>query len=324
MKNNPLFSIIIPCYNVEAYVDQAIKSCLNQNAIENDNYEIIAIDDGSDDSTYHRLLEYSKHSNVTVITQTNSGLSATRNRGIDISRGKYILFLDGDDWLSHNALSILKQHINDADIIIFPMVYYWDSDHIINNSLGLKDKHIYNPDELLQNTIGRSQFQSCPAPTKCYNNKIFKENNQRFINGILHEDGPFYLETLHNVKTIKYIEEFLYHYRQQRTGSITTRKRTWENASGIFKGLDRVFSLYGYNNKDVNYYFLATAEMQIYQQYETESDAEKVVNYMSTYRYRRFILHLLFNFRFKYRTFILGLPLVFSPKFARKLYNLKH
>lgn len=324
MIQKPFFSIIIPCYNVEQYVDEAIQSCLNQENINDTDFEIIAIDDGSKDGTQQKLQQYSSHKNITIVSHENSGLSATRNRGVEIAKGEYILFLDGDDWFSPNALHILKQNLGDADLLIFPMEFYFSKTNKRNESLGLINGHVYSTSELLCETIGKSQFQSCPAPTKCYKASLFKENQQKFISGILHEDGPFFLETLHNVTTVKYIEEYIYHYRQQRVGSITTKKRTWRNAEGIFKGHERVFSLYGYGNKDINYYFLATSVMQLFQSYENESEAKKVVKYMSTFSYRKFMMRLLLYFRFDMRTLMLSLIVVISPSLARKIYEAKH
>lgn len=324
MIQKTLFSIIIPCYNVEQYVDEAIQSCLRQKNINDKEFEIIAINDGSKDATLQKLQQYSNHVNITIISQDNLGLSATRNRGVKIAKGEYILFLDGDDWFSPNALYTLKQNLGNADLVIFPMEFYFSETNRKNESLRLINGHIYTSKELLHETIGKSQFQSCPAPTKCYKTSLFQKNGLQFISGILHEDGPFYLEVLYNVSTIKYVEEYIYHYRQQRIGSITTRKRTWRNAEGIFKGNERIFSLYGYKNKDVNYYFLATSVMQLFQSYENEIDVKMVVKYMSTTSYRKFMLHLLLHSRFHIRTLFLGLMVLISPEISRKIYSNMH
>lgn len=324
MKNKLLFSIVIPCYNVEQYVDKAIQSCLCQQGIDSSEFEIIAINDGSKDGTLQKLNNYIDYNNITILSQDNSGLSVTRNRGVRIARGEYVLFLDGDDWFSRNALSVLKKNLNSADLVIFPMEFYFSETIQKNASLGLNSGQLYTAKEILRETIGKSQFQSCPAPTKCYKTSLFQEKGLHFISGILHEDGPFYLETLYNVSAIRYIEEYIYHYRQQRIGSITTQKRTWINAEGVFKGNERILSLYGYKNKDVNYYFLATSIMQLFQSYENEAEADKVVRYMSTKSFRVFLLRVLMYFRFNLRTFLSGIMILVSPKLSRILYRNKH
>ena len=321
---NSIFSIIIPCYNISKVVDQALKSCLSQKGISSDEFEIIAINDGSTDDTYTRLLKYSIYPNVTILNQPNSGLSRTRNHGIKLSKGKYILFLDGDDWLSENALASLLPHLGSADLILFPMVYYYGSERTINNSLGLVSGKIYTASELLKNTIGKSQFQSCPAPAKCYKRSLFIDHNLHFIDGILHEDGPFYLDTISHCKTVKYLGKFIYYYRQQRPGSITTVKRTWRNAEGIIKGMRHVFEIYGYSNKDINYYYLSTSEMQGFQKYQSKEDYRKVINHFSKFETRKFLFRALINFRFNVRTFMLGFLIVFLPKLSGYLYATKH
>lgn len=317
----PIFSIIIPCYNVGAFVDQAIQSCLNQVGVCEDEFEIIAINDGSTDNTAEQLSKYVGLSNVIVINQTNSGLSVTRNNGIDKVSGEYVLFLDGDDWYSEDALSILKQYVGRADLVIFPMEYYYSDTNIKCLSFGLREEYMYSPNELLKETIGKSKFQTCPAPTKCYKMSILKEHNQKFIEGILHEDGPYFLETLHNISSVMYIERYLYHYRQLRPGSITTVKRTWRNAEGVFKGQKRVYDIYGNSNKDINFYFISSSVMQLIQPYSSEDDACKVVKYMSAKIFKKFMWQSLLNSRFELKTIVYAIITIISPKIARVIYN---
>ena len=76
------FSIIIAAYNISDYIGQAISSCINQVGVEKEEYEIIVINDGSTDSTLEIINRYSDQENISIVSQANSGLSATRNRGI--------------------------------------------------------------------------------------------------------------------------------------------------------------------------------------------------------------------------------------------------
>lgn len=96
---DPLVSVIIPCYNHGKYLAQAIESVLNQSYI---NIEIIVIDDGSIDDT---AVVAKKFEQVKYYFQTNQGLSASRNKGVEWSKGDYIVFLDADDWLLTDAIS---------------------------------------------------------------------------------------------------------------------------------------------------------------------------------------------------------------------------
>ena len=97
---NIKISIIVPCYNVEKYLPECLDSLLNQTFKY---FEIICVNDGSNDSTLSILEKYSKKdSRIKIISQKNKGLSGARNTGIDAAKGDYIAFLDSDDWVDNN------------------------------------------------------------------------------------------------------------------------------------------------------------------------------------------------------------------------------
>ncbi len=104
MNHAPLVTIIIPCYNREKYIKDAINSCLRQTY---SHIEIIVVDDGSQDNSINVIREYK--SKVKLITQKNSGVSVARNTGIEASQGDFLVFLDSDDWISDD---LIEMHIN--------------------------------------------------------------------------------------------------------------------------------------------------------------------------------------------------------------------
>lgn len=105
MKGNPLISVIVPVYKVEAYLDKCVKSILNQTY---QNLEIILVDDGSPDNCPAKCDEYAEQdSRVKVIHKTNGGLSSARNAGMEIAKGDYIGFVDSDDWIAPKMYEIL-------------------------------------------------------------------------------------------------------------------------------------------------------------------------------------------------------------------------
>ena len=113
-----LISIIIPVYNCSKYINKCIDSIISQKGVD---YEILLIDDGSTDSSGNICDLYAKkHKNIMVYHKENEGVSAARNTGIDKCRGEYITFVDSDDFLEPNALSLkLKKLIElDVDIVI--------------------------------------------------------------------------------------------------------------------------------------------------------------------------------------------------------------
>jgi len=114
-----LFSIIIPVYNAENYLLSCLKSILVQ---KNADYEVILIDDGSTDNSGYICDSFTSHRNVHILHQQNAGLSSTRNKGITIAQGDYILFVDADDMIdSDTLLSDLETNIRatNADVIAF-------------------------------------------------------------------------------------------------------------------------------------------------------------------------------------------------------------
>ena len=114
------FSIIVPIYNVEKYLDKCLKSLINQTYSD---YEIICIDDGSTDSSLEVLKKYQDEDRILIYqNDSNRGLSYTRNRGMSYAHGEYIIFVDSDDWIYQETLEVLeKKTINKPDIIFYNM-----------------------------------------------------------------------------------------------------------------------------------------------------------------------------------------------------------
>ena len=105
-------SIIIPIYNGEKFIKKCLDSIL---ANYNKNYEVIIINDGSTDGTREILNNY-KEENIKIINNNNNGVSFSRNLGIKLATGKYIMFVDIDDYLSSNWYEIIKEEIQKSDI----------------------------------------------------------------------------------------------------------------------------------------------------------------------------------------------------------------
>ena len=112
------FSIIVPIYNIELYVDKCINSILNQTY---SNFEIIAVNDGSTDNSI-KVLESINDSRLSIFTKINGGLSSARNYGLKKATGDYIWFLDGDDYIENNSLEILEKIISkeQSEVVCFP------------------------------------------------------------------------------------------------------------------------------------------------------------------------------------------------------------
>ena len=109
-------SIIVPLYNSEKYLPKCLDSLLDQD-IQESEYEIILVDDGSPDNSRFIAGEYARaHSNIVVISQANKGTSGARNTGLRHASGKYVYFVDPDDYILNNSLSRLLRHMEEKSL----------------------------------------------------------------------------------------------------------------------------------------------------------------------------------------------------------------
>ncbi len=186
-------SVIIPVYNVERYIDKCVESVVNQTY---KNLEIILVNDGSKDNSYKKCLEWAeKDSRVIAFTKENSGPADTRNIGIDKATGKWILFVDSDDWYesdTHIEKLIKCAYENDADMVCFTYKRYYENSGTFSRP-EFNGKVPGNTDKkyLVDNKI----FTSSPC-TKLISTDIFRENDIYFESGILSEDVEFNLKLL--------------------------------------------------------------------------------------------------------------------------------
>ena len=122
-------SVIVPVYNTQKYLNECLNSLINQTFQD---IEIICINDGSTDDSLEVLNEFSKKDNrIKIVTQKNSGLSASRNHGIELSKGEYIYFIDSDDYIELNTLKELYDISieNSCDLIIFKLINFYDDNY---------------------------------------------------------------------------------------------------------------------------------------------------------------------------------------------------
>ncbi|WP_060668318.1 glycosyltransferase family 2 protein [Oceanobacillus caeni] len=193
----PLISVIIPVYNVEEYLEECLNSIINQTY---KHIEVIIINDGSTDNSYKVINEYANnYKNMKVINQKNAGQSVARNKGMEIAKGKYIYFLDSDDYILPETFDNLVQQLekNNLDLIRFVARPFSDS---FNKKVDVKeydfrnyfeDGRVYNKAEFLS----RNLKAFSPSPVLFMIKKeILIKNNLSFHPNIIHEDELFTLE----------------------------------------------------------------------------------------------------------------------------------
>ena len=125
-----ILSIVVPAYNVERELKKCIESCLKQD-IPQESYEIIIVNDGATDNTLQVATDIAaKHKSVSVINQKNMGLSGARNTGLKYANGKYVWFIDSDDYIKPNVLGnmIRQADDNDLDCLFFRLQRVFDDE----------------------------------------------------------------------------------------------------------------------------------------------------------------------------------------------------
>lgn len=241
-NNEDLISIVVPIYNVEKYLDRCLQSLLDQTYR---NFEIILIDDESPDDCPRLCDEYAmRHSNISVLHLKNSGLSGARNAGIENAKGKYITFVDSDDYVDSELLSVLKKGI-DADInILLSMCSYrkLSQSDPMPELTKTKEWSVINDVEAMDMLL--SNQSKTTAWGKLYSKELFKD--MRFPVGRLYED-MFVMPTLfRRAKKISVSPQELYFYCQD--GESITRSKF------NYKMLEMIDALLVWNNQVELYY----------------------------------------------------------------------
>lgn len=213
------FSIIIPVYNVEAYLHQCLDSVLCQDFSD---WEAVCVNDGSTDGSAAILEDYvAKDARFRLVTQPNGGLSAARNAGLDAAKGEYILFLDSDDWLVENALKVLSTNLSGEDMLCFSGRRFYEKTHGFNPSDLLKNGDYQSGmDYYNENALLPRDFAFVCVVLRAYRRTFLMDNGLRFKEGILHEDNLFTPLACYYAHEVRVVNACLYNYRV-RVNSIT-------------------------------------------------------------------------------------------------------
>lgn len=222
---NPLISFVIPCFNVEKYLAQAVGSILRQ---PRDSWEILLVDDGSTDGTPHLCDEYSKQDDrIRVYHQSNGGVSRARNLGVEKASGEWIAFLDADDWLSDDAFTLYEEAILKSNSEI----------HLFNNFQNKGNKELkgvpFSSELLVRqgeekrwfvldtlfpyydiycNKINTGNVRAVHG--KLYNRKLIVCNKLKFDESLpIAEDALFNYKAYHAAHSISLHDKYVMHYR---------------------------------------------------------------------------------------------------------------
>lgn len=295
-----LISIIVPAYNVEQYIGECIESILQQTY---SNFELIIINDGSVDNTPIIINDYAvKDSRIKLVNQKNSGQGAARNKGIEASQGKYIVFIDSDDIIASTYLNDLYDTLlkSQSDIVI---CQFCSDIGLLNNS-SEKIDIVSGKRDIMNNFYSNKCMLFVVPWNKIYKRELF-ENNRFSEDGILEDEGTLY-KVFYESNKIAIIDKFLYFYRireQSTMNSTLTDKNLI-----VFSRLENVVTFFENNNEielsnKAKIRLLKNAAIYCFRSYKEEKCLFKLhktglsnkfsnlyLHYLSLYNYNRFKL----------------------------------
>jgi len=278
-------SLIIPVYNVEAYIEKCLSSAVGQTLR---GIEIIVVNDGCTDESMKIVdIFENKHSNIRVINKENGGLSSARNSGLVASRGKYIAFIDSDDYIDK---TMLKQMYNNAeerklDLVSCNLTKVDASGQVVGEEKNVIDCNCtYDKDEVTSEYL----LNNIPsyAWNKLYRRSLFTDNKINYPVGRLYEDIGTTFHLLFNAHRIGFINESLYFY-VQRPGAIT-KVPTFKAGGDIITTVDEIKSSldkssisYKYEEdfKAFSLKYLFLANVLFYKRYSLTKDKKELESF---------------------------------------------
>lgn len=210
----PKISIIVPIYNKEKYLRECIDSILSQSF---NDFELILIDDGSKDSSWTIIQEYAVHDNrIVPFRQANAGVSAARNAGLDRAQGKWICFVDADDYLPKDGIQILVEHgeKSNADIVNANVTRVEDE----------KQFKIFNfNNEIIKGNIYPRLVHFAPW-AQLFKRNIIEAHHLRYVRGLAYsEDNVFILHYSLYASSIEFVNQSVYNYRINQDSAIQNK-----------------------------------------------------------------------------------------------------
>ncbi|MBQ3306696.1 MAG: glycosyltransferase [Bacilli bacterium] len=221
-------SIIVPAYNAEKYIEKCIDSLVNQTKKE---LEFIIVNDGSTDHTEELIKKY-KDERIKYFKNPNHGIGFTRNFGVGHATGKYLIFLDSDDYIENNTCEILFNKITKDDLDIVVCNFYKEFES--GEKEEIKTPYFENT-SLKENPDIITEYLSPWA--KIYKTSFIKENKIKFVEDLKYEDAPFVIEAYDKAKKIGKVEDFLFHYMIHQNSETTVRDR---RCFDIIKIIDKI------------------------------------------------------------------------------------
>ncbi|MCI5511112.1 MAG: glycosyltransferase [Eubacterium sp.] len=268
-------SVIMPIYNAEKYLKQAIESVLNQTY---GNFELILINDASTDKSKEICREYCKMDSRIVLLENNSenhGPGPTRNIGLDYALGEYIYFMDADDWIEDCLLqyAVNRMQETNADIVQFGAIYEWKEGNR-SEPYGVMWNGVLTKDEIKRDILAFWKTNKSSLWICLFRRETVK--TIRFENIMYGEDASYIVDALCNTVKIAYIEKALYHYRyvdgstsrRWRNNTIDCFLTNWKHQRNYFDSFQgeidiMAYAVVAYSNIIWTIYYLSNTSCPI-------------------------------------------------------------
>lgn len=242
-----LLSVIIPVYKSEKYIRHTLQSIFGQ-AFDRSAVEVIVVNDGTPDNSMKIVREFAaREPGIQIIEQENRGLSAARNAGLVRATGKYIWFVDSDDWIEDGflkkAIPLIRE--DDTDVFLFRIREHRESDGKIVLERKLLGNEIRETDflELLQ-----AKIDFTPVQLFLIRKELMDAHQLKFVEGVVHEDMEFAPRMLAFAKKIKTVPWFHYNYLWRESGSLTSSPT---NRQKRIESLFRIIDLHRELSKNI-------------------------------------------------------------------------
>lgn len=244
INNHLLITIIIPVYNVEKYIYKTLDSIFSQQ-VTHDLFEVIVVNDGTPDHSMNIVATFaSEHSNLKIVNQKNLGLSIARNTGICHAQGKYLWFVDSDDWIEKNCLPRILSLLQDCqeEVLLFKIREYDENGEVLKEREFVDSNNIVHCSgvEVILNTA-RYEVLHTPIQMQIINTDFVRRNELKFVENIYHEDMEFAPRLLLKAKRVAYVPWVSYCYVKRTSHSITSDSSKLEKR---LKDLSKIASLH--------------------------------------------------------------------------------
>ena len=217
-----MISFIIPAYNAGKTIGRAINSILNQEGTSMD-FEVIVVDDGSDDDLKEKVEEFKSNKRIKYFYKENTGVSDTRNYGVNQATGEYIIFVDSDDYISKTLLKDIEQYINQKIELIKWRPIFVDEEGNILGKEGSASFNNVSGEKGFNLLFGKDNLIDC-----LWNYAIKKELLVEFPNGMYHEDFATMPLMILKSGTMVSINKYEYYYVQSQNSIMRNKNEEME------------------------------------------------------------------------------------------------